>query len=130
MARGPVIAIAVLVGSALNSAHAQNGSWCAYLTGGTPNCALATFAECIKAIQGKTGICDRNPEYTAPTEADSASPSAATPNPGATGTIDNEGEEARQHRFHHRGAHHPGSRKIKPRIRRHRVNPHRNESVE
>ena len=124
MARGLIVAIAALVGSALNGAHAQNGPWCAYLTGGTPNCAFATFAECIKAIQGKTAICDRNADYVAPTEADSASSSGATPNPAATGTI---GGEARQHRLRHRSAHHLRSRKIETRNgRRHRANSRRN----
>ena len=127
MARRLVIAIAVVVGFALTVAHAQNDPWCAYLTGGTPNCAFATFAECIKAIQGKTGICDRNPEYTAPTEADSASPSTAMPNPAATGTIGSERGQARQHQLHHRGAHHFRSKTIKtPSGRRHRFKPHPN----
>lgn len=123
MARRSVIAIVVLVGSALNGAHAQSDPWCAYFTGGTPNCAFATFAECLKVIRGKTGICDRNADYIAPTKADSGSPSAAMPNPAATGTT-GEGGEARQHRLHHRSAHHLRSRKIKPRIRRrHRSTP-------
>lgn len=122
MARGLIIAIAAVVGSALHGAHAQNGPWCAYLTGGAPNCAFATFPECIKAIQGKTAICDRNADYVAPTEADSGSPAAATPNPVATGTIGAERGEARQHRLRHRSGHHLRSREIKTRNgRRHRA---------
>lgn len=130
MARRLAIAIAALVGSALNGAHAQNGPWCAYFTGGTPNCTFATFAACIKAIQGKTAICDRNAEYAGPTEPDSASSSTAPPNPAATGSIGAEGAEgaeARQHRLRHRSAHHLHRTTIKPRIgKRHRLNPHRN----
>lgn len=60
MATRLAIAIAVLVGPALNGAHAQYDSWCVYFTGKSPNCAFATFQECIKTIQGKTGICNRN----------------------------------------------------------------------
>jgi len=127
MARALIMAIAAFAGAALNGAHAQEGPWCAYLTGGTPNCAFATFAECIKAIQGKTAICDRNADYLGPAEADSGSPSAATPNSAATGTTGAERGEARQHRARHRSAHHLRSRKIETRNgRRHRANSHRN----
>lgn len=121
-----VIAIAVLAGSALNGAHAQNPPWCAYLTGSSPDCAFATFQECLKAIQGKTGICDRNAESTGPTKTDSASPSAAAPNSAVTGTIGAEAVKARQHRLHHRSAPHLRSRKTKkPSGMRNRFSPHR-----
>lgn len=125
MARSLLIAIAVIGGTALNGAHAQNDPWCAYLTGRTPDCAFATFQECLKAIQGKTGICDRNAEH-APTKTDSASPSAAAPNPGVTGTIGADGVKARQHRLHQRSAPHLRSRTTKkPSGGRYRFNSHR-----
>lgn len=118
MARRLLIAIAVIGGAAVNGAHAQNDPWCAYLTGRTADCAFATFQECLEAIQGKTGICDRNAER-APTETDSASPSAAAPNPGVTGTIGAEGAKARQHR------HLRGRTTKKPSGTRYRFNSHR-----
>lgn len=127
MTRILVIAIAVLVGSALDSARAQNGPWCAFLTGGSPNCAFATFAECIKAIKGKTAICDRNAEYAAPAEADSDSHANATPNPAVTGSAGGEGGEARAHQSRHRSVHHLRSRTTPRTGKRHRLNPYRNQ---
>lgn len=123
MARRLVTAIAVLVGSALNGAHAQNDLWCAYFTGGSPSCAFATFDECIKAIRGKTGICDRKAEPAAPMEPNASSPSAAIPSPAATATTTSKDREARPQHFHRHRAHLPRGRKLKGRgARRHRLN--------
>lgn len=44
----------------------QQQQWCAYFTGGPTNCGFATFAQCLQAIRGKTGLCEQNAEYTAP----------------------------------------------------------------
>jgi hypothetical protein len=126
MASRWAIAIAVLAGSVLDGACAQNDPWCAYLTGSSPNCAFATFADCIKAIQGKTGICDRNSEYAAPAQANSATPPAAAQPPAATGATAHEAGDVRRHRSH-RGAHHLRNRNVKERSGgRHRSTSHRN----
>lgn len=79
------IAIGVLViGDLLDpGAQAQSNPWCAYFSQGPTNCGFTTFDDCIKAIQGKTGLCDRNAQYVPPPESNSTS--AIT----------------RQHRSHH-----------------------------
>lgn len=123
MARSLVIASAVLAGSALNGAYAQNDSWCAYFSGGATKCAFATLEECIKTIQGKTGICNRNAQHVAPGEANSSSSSAASPNPAATGMM-----AERAHHLRHRGAHHIRGRKIEGGGKRYRVNRHPNRT--
>jgi Protein of unknown function (DUF3551) len=74
-----VIAVEILiVGNAVSYAQAQNnqqnGQWCAYFTGGPTNCGFAAFEQCLVAIRGKTGLCDRNPRYV---PAASAQPSPA-----------------------------------------------------
>jgi hypothetical protein len=60
----PTLAIAALVAAAAFStgAQAQDNPWCAFFSGATTNCAFATLQDCMKAIQGKTGLCDRKPQ--------------------------------------------------------------------
>jgi len=68
---GLVIAGGILIaGDAVGYAQAQTDQradeWCAYFTGGPTNCGFATFEQCLEAIHGKTGLCDRNPRYAQP----------------------------------------------------------------
>jgi hypothetical protein len=71
------VAIGMLVGGALNAnAQAQNQPWCAYFSGGPTNCGFATFEECLQAIHGKTGLCDRNTQNAQP------SGTQSSPEPG------------------------------------------------
>jgi hypothetical protein len=76
MGRTWVIATTILiVGKMLSvAAQEQNARWCAYFSGGPVNCGFATFEECLKAIHGKTGLCQ---QYLPPAE----------PNPGSSGNI-------------------------------------------
>jgi Protein of unknown function (DUF3551) len=75
------VAVGILIGTGLNAkALAQNQPWCAYFSGGPTNCDFATFEECLQAIHGKTGLCDRNNQSAQPsgpqsTPAPSAQPS-------------------------------------------------------
>lgn len=63
------ITVGILI-AGLGSAKAQNNQlneqWCAYFTGGPTNCGFASFEQCLQAIRGKTGLCDRNPQYVPP----------------------------------------------------------------
>ena len=68
------IAIGILIvgnalGYALTRNDQQNGQWCAYFTGGPTNCSFATFAACLQAIKGKTGLCNQNEQYAPPASA-------------------------------------------------------------
>jgi hypothetical protein len=60
MGRTWAIAIAVLIVGDMLSARAQEqgDQWCAYSSNGPVNCGFATLEDCIKAIQGKTALCD------------------------------------------------------------------------
>jgi hypothetical protein len=69
------IAVGVLVigGLLTAGAQAQSNPWCAYFSQGPTNCGFTTFDDCIKAIQGKTGLCDHNAQYLAPAGSNSSS---------------------------------------------------------
>jgi hypothetical protein len=78
--RTSAAAIGILIfGLALGHAQVQNnqqnGQWCAYFSDGSTNCGFAAVEECLEAIRGKSGLCDRTPQYVSPTE--SHSPSSA-----------------------------------------------------
>lgn len=76
MGRIWTIAIDVLViGNVLSvGAQEQSNQWCANFSGGPTNCDFATLEDCMKAIKGKTGLCDHNTQYvsTAPHISDMA----------------------------------------------------------
>jgi hypothetical protein len=76
MGRRWVIATTILIVGKMLSVAAQekNAQWCAYFSGGPVNCGFATFEECLKAIHGKTGLCQ---QYLPPAER----------NPGSSGNI-------------------------------------------
>jgi hypothetical protein len=58
-----IFLVAVVLGSqAQAQAPAQSTQWCAYFTGGPTNCGFSTFEECLKAIKGKTGLCNQSPQ--------------------------------------------------------------------
>jgi hypothetical protein len=47
-------------------AQAQNYPWCAYYgedMGGSSNCGFATFEQCMAALSGNGGFCNRNTQY-------------------------------------------------------------------
>ena len=53
-----------------NPAKAQvnNGAWCAHIRGtsggGPPRCAYSTLEQCNKFLEGRRGLCERNPKMT------------------------------------------------------------------
>lgn len=63
-------ALAVAVGIVIvwlsTGARTQTEPWCAYFTGGPTDCGFTTFEQCLAAIRGKTGLCNRNSQYVAP----------------------------------------------------------------
>lgn len=69
------IPVSTLVFMALLNAGAkaqnEQQQWCAYFTGGPTNCGFTTFAQCLEAIQGKTGLCQQNVQYVPPTGSNS-----------------------------------------------------------
>lgn len=71
-----IIVVADVIGT---SAQAQNNQqsdqWCAYFTGGPTQCEFATFAQCLQAIKGKTGLCERQQQSVTP-----ATPAPSSPN--------------------------------------------------
>jgi hypothetical protein len=57
-----IMAIVGFGGLALASAQAQNYPWCAQYgtsNGGT-NCGFASYRQCMAAISGNGGFCERN----------------------------------------------------------------------
>jgi hypothetical protein len=63
-----IIALLALAGVTFESVpgHAQ-GAWCAYYgrgLGGT-NCGFYTYRQCMEALSGNGGYCNRNPEFYA-----------------------------------------------------------------
>jgi hypothetical protein len=80
----PTLAIAALFVAAAFSTtvQAQSNSWCAFFSGGPTNCGFTTFEDCVKAIKGKTGLCDRKSQDVAPAGPD---PAAAGPGLAAGG---------------------------------------------
>ncbi len=60
-----VSSIMGLAGAA-TAAQAQNYPWCAYYgsdMGGSSNCGFATYRQCMAALSGNGGFCDRNTQY-------------------------------------------------------------------
>lgn len=59
------IAISVMaVGGALSTG--SRAQWCAYFSGGPTDCRFSNLEQCIEAIRGKAGLCDRHPQYEPP----------------------------------------------------------------
>ena len=64
-----IIAVGVIVaaGALTSSAQAQNYPWCAYYGGGRggggTNCGFSTFEQCMAALSGNGGFCNRNTQY-------------------------------------------------------------------
>ena len=62
----------LLVGRAVSYAQAQNdqqnGQWCAYFTGG-PRLRICDLRGMLRAIKGKTALCDQNQRYAPPASA-------------------------------------------------------------
>jgi hypothetical protein len=75
MGRALLISIGIFILVALISAGAQAQNdqqpWCAYFTGGPTNCGFTTFAQCLEAIRGKTGLCQQNAQYIPPAQSNS-----------------------------------------------------------
>lgn len=64
-----LVAVGILCGAALSgtSAHAQNYPWCAQYggkMGGGENCGFSTYDQCMAALSGNGGFCNRNTQYT------------------------------------------------------------------
>ncbi len=78
MGRTWVIATTIpIVGKMLSiAAQEQSAQWCAYFSGGPVNCGFATFEECLKAIHGKTGLCQ---QYLPPAESNPGSSGKSSP---------------------------------------------------
>jgi hypothetical protein len=69
--KGLLFAIASLCAAATLStrAEAQNYPWCAYYggkEGGGTNCGFATYEQCMAALSGNGGFCNRNTQYVPP----------------------------------------------------------------
>jgi hypothetical protein len=63
-----LVLIGILLGvTALSSgAQAQNYPWCADYggkMGGSSNCGFSTFEQCMAALSGNGGFCNRNTQY-------------------------------------------------------------------
>ncbi len=61
---GIVLGMAALTGG---SASAQNYPWCAQYggkMGGGENCGFSTYQQCMAALSGNGGFCNRNTQYT------------------------------------------------------------------
>lgn len=65
-----VAAIAVAAGALPSGAQAQNYPWCAVYGGGRggggQNCGFSTFEQCMAALSGQGGFCNRNTQYVPP----------------------------------------------------------------
>ena len=64
-----LVALVILCGVALSgtAANAQNYPWCAQYggrDGGAQNCGFSTFGQCMAALSGNGGFCNRNTQYT------------------------------------------------------------------
>jgi Protein of unknown function (DUF3551) len=60
-----VSSIIGLAGTA-TAAQAQNYPWCAYYgsdMGGSSNCGFSTYGQCMAALSGNGGFCNRNTQY-------------------------------------------------------------------
>jgi hypothetical protein len=57
-----IVPVSLSTGSRAQKEQQQQQQWCAYFTGGPTNCGFATFAQCLEAIRGKTGLCEQNAE--------------------------------------------------------------------
>jgi hypothetical protein len=57
-------------GALTSAAQAQNYPWCAYYGGtrggGGVNCGFTTFEQCLAALSGMGGFCNRNTQYVPP----------------------------------------------------------------
>lgn len=61
-----LIAVSSVIGS---SAAAQNYPWCAEYggrMGGSSNCGFTSFQQCMAALSGNGGFCNRNTQYVPP----------------------------------------------------------------
>jgi len=59
----------VVAGAMSTGAEAQNYPWCAYYSGrggGGTNCGFTTYEQCMAALSGMGGFCDRNTQYVPP----------------------------------------------------------------
>jgi hypothetical protein len=63
----PVLFVAVLflAATAMTSqGRAQNYPWCAYYGDASgENCGFSTFGQCLEAVSGVGGSCERNTQY-------------------------------------------------------------------
>ena len=74
-----VLALAILVGSAVPHAAADPYPWCAVYSGdagGASNCGFVTLAQCQATVNGIGGFCEPNQFYTGPV---SSGPKARKP---------------------------------------------------
>lgn len=66
--RSLLLILGVVVGTATlgGGVNAQNYPWCAeYGTdmGGSRNCGFSTYEQCMAALSGNGGFCNRNSQY-------------------------------------------------------------------
>jgi uncharacterized protein DUF3551 len=63
-----LVALGILCGTVLggSAARAQNYPWCADYggkMGGSQNCGFSTYQQCMAALSGNGGFCNRNTQY-------------------------------------------------------------------
>jgi uncharacterized protein DUF3551 len=61
--------LAVAAAALPSGAQAQNYPWCAYYGGrggGGTNCGFSTLEQCMAAVSGTGGFCNRNTQYVPP----------------------------------------------------------------
>ena len=58
--------IFLVAGAVCTPAQAQNYPWCAVYgggMGGSSNCGFSTYGQCMAALSGNGGFCNRNTQY-------------------------------------------------------------------
>jgi Protein of unknown function (DUF3551) len=61
-----VVSSIIGLAGAATAAQAQNYPWCAYYgsgMGGSSNCGFSTYGQCMAALSGNGGFCNRNTQY-------------------------------------------------------------------
>jgi Protein of unknown function (DUF3551) len=100
----PLAAVILYVaGTMCAGAAAQSYSWCAYFTGGPVTCEFATLEQCMRAIRGKTALCDQNAQIVPPSNTQPKpahrTKSASAPSAGAEAVSRDRGTENSRRNF-------------------------------
>jgi hypothetical protein len=64
-----MLTLAILTATALTGgpAAAENYPWCADYSGfGSVNCGFVTYGQCMAALSGNGGFCNRNTQFVPP----------------------------------------------------------------